>query len=66
VLRTLDMGERDPVEGQPALHVRDGHLYLRCVDGGLLRVLSAEFGGAPISSGTFWTRFGADTVALHN
>jgi hypothetical protein len=32
----------------------------------LLRVLSAEFGGAPISSGTFWTRFGADTVALHN
>jgi len=65
VLRTLDMGERDPVEGQPALHVRDGHLYLRGVDGGLLRVLSAEYGGAPLTSANFATRLGGESVPLH-
>ena len=39
---------------------------VEAIDGGLLRVLSAEFGGAPISSGSFWTRFGTDSVVLHN
>jgi methionyl-tRNA formyltransferase len=66
VLRTFDLGERDDVSGWPALHVRDGHLYLRCADGGRLRVLSAEFGGVPLTSESFRTRFGTDSVALHN
>ena len=66
VLGTLDLGERDEVSGQPALHVRDGGLHLRCMDGARLRVISAEFGGAPLTGDNFSKRFGADTVTLHN
>jgi len=66
LLHTLDLNERDPRSRDPALHVRDGHLYIRCADGGLLRVLSAEFGGATLTRDSFWTRFGAESVALHN
>ena len=66
VLRTLDLDERDERSRDPLLHVRNGHLYLRCADGGLLRVLAAEFGGAPLTCETFWKRFGAESVALHN
>jgi len=66
ILRTLNLGERTEQTGHPALLVRDGRLLLRCADGGLLRVLAAEFGGAPLTSDTFWKRFGADSVALHN
>ncbi|MCG6874740.1 MAG: formyltransferase [Betaproteobacteria bacterium] len=66
LLRTLDLDERDESSRDPALHVRDGHLYVRCADGGLLRVLSAEFGGAVLTRDSFWTRFGAESVVLHN
>ncbi len=66
LLRTLDLGERDEESRDPALHVRDARLLVRCADGGVLRVLSAEFGGAPLTAETFWTRFGAESVALHN
>jgi methionyl-tRNA formyltransferase len=66
VLRTLDLGARDDVSGHPTLQLRDGHLDLRCADGGRLRVLDAEFGGVTLTSENFWTRFGSDSVALHN
>jgi len=66
MLRTLDLGERAGHTGEPSLHLRDGRIYLRCADGGLLRVLAAEFGGASLTPDTFRTRFGADAVALGN
>jgi len=66
LLHTLDLDERDPESRDPALRVCDGHLYIRCADGGLLRVLSAEFGGAVLTHESFWTRFGTESVALHN
>lgn len=66
LLRTLDLGEREEARGAPALFVRDDRLWVRCADGGLLRVLEAEFGNAPLTAGIFWTRFGAQAVALHN
>jgi methionyl-tRNA formyltransferase len=66
VLRTLDLGERDARNGDPALHVREGHLYLRCADGGLLRILSAEFGGVRLTPESFWARFGTESVPLHS
>jgi methionyl-tRNA formyltransferase len=66
VLRTLASGERDEIVGQPALHLHNGHLSLRCADGGRLRVLDAEFGGVTLTSENFLARFGTDSVALHN
>lgn len=66
VLRTLDLGEVDARTGNATLHVRDGRVYLRCADGGLLRVLSAELGGAPLTCENFRTRFGTDSVVLGN
>lgn len=66
LLRTLDLSERDARSRDPALHVRGGHLYIRCADGGLLRVLSAEFGGAMLTPDSFWSRFGSESVTLHN
>jgi len=66
LLRTLDLGEREEVRGAPALLVRDGGLWARCADGGLLRVLAAEFGNAPLTARLFWARFGAQSVALNN
>jgi methionyl-tRNA formyltransferase len=66
VLRTLDLGERDEIVGRPALHLHDGRVCLRCADGGRLRVLDAEFGGVTLTADNFWTRFGTDSVPLHN
>lgn len=66
LLRTLDLGERGDAAGAPALFVRDARLYARCADGGLLRILDAEFGDAPLTAKLFWARFGAETVALRN
>jgi methionyl-tRNA formyltransferase len=66
ILRTLDLGERDEPGGGPALLVREDRLYVRCADGGLLRVLDAELGNAPLTAKLFWTRFGAESVALHS
>lgn len=66
VLRTLDLGERATRIGQPALQIHAGNLDLRCVDGGLLRVACAEIDGKPLTTETFRTRFGTESVALGN
>jgi methionyl-tRNA formyltransferase len=66
LLRTLDLGERDGAGDGPALLARGNRLCVRCADGGMLRVLDAEFGNAPLTAKLFSTRFGAESVALHN
>ena len=66
ILRTFNSGERSPVVGAPALIAKDGALYLRCADGGLLQVLDAALDDAPLGAGDLRARLGADTVALRN
>jgi methionyl-tRNA formyltransferase len=66
IKRTFNADERSPVVGKPALFAQDHALYLRCVDGGLLKVLEAEVNGAPLRADSLQKQFGSDTVALHN
>lgn len=64
LLRTFNGGERSPVAGQPALMVRAGELYVRCADGGMLKVLRAEYDGRPLGAGAMRGRFGGENVGL--
>ncbi len=66
ILKTFNAGERSPVTGAPALIAQGPTLYLRCADGGLLKVLDAEFDGASFGADAMRTHFEADTVALGN
>lgn len=66
LLRTFTMGERDAVVGRPALLARGSELYLRCADGGLLRVQAAEWDGFPFSVETMRQRLGAESVLLQD
>jgi methionyl-tRNA formyltransferase len=65
LLRTMLTGRREGAVGA-ALYTADGRLLLRCADGGVLRVLAAEFGNAPVTADNFWRRFGTDRLPLHN
>jgi methionyl-tRNA formyltransferase len=66
LLRTLDTGERSDVSGKPALLARGDELHIRCADGGMLKVLSAELDGGPLNSRTISERLGTDSQALTN
>jgi len=66
LLRTLDLGERDETGATPALLVRDDRLCVRCADGGLLRVLEAEFGNAALTARLFRARFGAEALPMRS
>ena len=66
LLGTFNAGERSPLAGQPALIARGAELHLRCADGGILKVLGAEFDGRPFDCDTLRERFGADSVPLRN
>jgi methionyl-tRNA formyltransferase len=65
VLRTLLTGRRDGAVGA-ALFVEGDRLPLRCADGGVLLVLAAELGDAPVTAESFRRRFGTDRISLHN
>jgi len=66
LLHTLDIGERSGVSGKPALLARGNELHIRCTDGGMLKVLSAELDGGELNSSTMRERLGTDSVALIN
>jgi methionyl-tRNA formyltransferase len=65
LLRTMLTGRREGAVGA-ALFVESDQLLLRCADGGVLRVLAAEFGNAPVTADNFWRRFGTDRLPMHN
>jgi methionyl-tRNA formyltransferase len=65
VLRTM-LTDRSDAPGNAALFADGDRLCLRCADGGLLRVLEAEFGNAPVTADNFWRRFGVASLPLHN
>jgi methionyl-tRNA formyltransferase len=57
ILRTLrEPGPPQP--GAPLIHARDGALYARCGDGGVLRLLAAECDGQPLDADGLVRRFG--------
>jgi methionyl-tRNA formyltransferase len=64
LLRTFWTGERVLPGAPAALLVADDALRLRCADGGVLRVLEAEFDGAPLDASGFARRFGPRPIAL--
>ena len=65
LLRTSNAEERGVV-GRPALVARGPELFLRCADGGMLRVLAAELDGLPFNSDTMRQRLGAEWVPLQD
>lgn len=65
LLRTMLTGHREGAVGA-ALYADGDRLLLRCADGGVLRVLAAEFGNAPLTADSFRRRFGTDRLPLHN
>jgi methionyl-tRNA formyltransferase len=44
--------------GRAVLFARDGQLFAHCADGGVLRVLAADFDGEPLDAAAFERRFG--------
>jgi methionyl-tRNA formyltransferase len=64
LLKTFNAGERSDVVGQPALLARGSELHLRCVDGGVLRVLAAELDGLAFSADAMRQRLAAESVPL--
>jgi len=63
---TLNLGETTDICGQPALLLNSDHLYLRCEDGRLLRVIQARFDGAPLTAPTFLKIFNNSSILLRN
>lgn len=64
ILRTLAVARPAAPLGRPLLLAEAGALYLRCADGGWLRILAADVDGAPLDATTLHTTFGADSVSL--
>jgi methionyl-tRNA formyltransferase len=64
ILRTFWNGRRDATPGAPSLFVGAGALWLRCADGGVLRVLEAEFAGTRLDAENFPSRFPSGAVSL--
>jgi len=66
ILRTLDTGKHVGPSSEPALLLHGDELFLRCIDGGMLKVLGAEFDGQPLTSRTMRERLGTDCQPLIN
>jgi methionyl-tRNA formyltransferase len=66
LLKTFYAEERGAVEGRPALIARGPELFLLCADGGMLRVLAAEWDGRPFSADTMRQRLGMESVPLQD
>jgi len=64
VLGTFNAGEQVAIVGRPALVARGSELYLRCRDGGMLRVTAAEFDGMAFDADTMRQRFGGESAPL--
>ena len=64
ILRTFWNGRRDATLDQPSLFVHAGALWLRCADGGVLRVLEAELAGEPLDAESLPSRFPSGAILL--
>ena len=65
ILRTrIEAGPRP--SPSPALYANGAGCFAACADGGTLRILEMELGGAPFTAADFLARFGAKPVSLFN
>ena len=65
MLRTrIEAGPR--ASPSPALYANGSDCFAACADGGTLRILEMELGGAPFTAADFLARFGAQSVSLVN
>jgi methionyl-tRNA formyltransferase len=64
VLRSFDSGERAAVPERPMLLARGPDLYLHCADGGVLRILAAEYGGAAFDADQLRAMFATERVPV--
>jgi methionyl-tRNA formyltransferase len=65
ILRTrIETGPRPGPS--PALYANGSGCFATCADGGTLRILEMELGGAPFTAADFLARFGANRVSLAN
>jgi methionyl-tRNA formyltransferase len=65
ILRTrIEAGPR--ASSSPALYANGSDCFAACADGGTLRILEMELGGAPFTAADFLARFGAKPVSLVN
>jgi methionyl-tRNA formyltransferase len=64
VLRTWFRGLHDATRGSPAVLLDAGSVWIRCADGGLLRLLEGEIDGVPITAQNFTSHFSASATAL--
>lgn len=65
ILRTLWISEGVRKVGPPTLSAEGDSLYLRCADGGVLRVVEAELDGAPLQAASLSAQLGSATVPLN-
>jgi methionyl-tRNA formyltransferase len=64
LLGSIQLGEKTNVTGQPALLLQDNQLYLRCNDGGLLRVTQAALDDTPLTTANFQQLLGGTLAPL--
>ncbi|RPI41219.1 MAG: formyltransferase [Betaproteobacteria bacterium] len=64
LLRTFDCGERAAVPGRPMLLARGPELHLHCADGGVLRILAAEYAGTDFDADRMRAMFAAERVPV--
>ena len=62
IWRTLPVAQRSA--GEAAVFCEADHIFLRCNDGAVLRLLSAELDGVALSASVFRSRFGSAELAL--
>ena len=63
ILRTVYRGESGPA-GSPQAYVDGGAMKIRCADGGILRLVEARLGDAPLNATNFTTLAGGPVLQL--
>ena len=62
IWRTLHVAQRS--NGDPAIFCHGEHLFLRCADGAMLRLLAADLDSVALNPSVFRSRFGSAELAL--
>ena len=64
LLRTLIQPEQPATGKPPALYAEEGHLFARCIDGRVVKILSLELDGKPITPASLPERLGLNLIPL--
>ena len=64
ITRSLGVPGRQDKPGQPQLNIEEGHLFARCGDGGLVKILSLTLDGESIEPNSLPTILGKNPIPL--